>query len=277
VKIKVSASFSGKISTGDFQNSAPFFSAEVEYETPAEGVALEKEIDLNQKRLHDICYGNFKVVADQAKVEKIRNDKKGFRFYKTDIGDLPSVTTVIDPEYRSWVADEDLKIAIAEGNIHHARVAHYIESGKWVDPKQLSGVSPDILALKGRVLGEWNFPAMTVKYPIIALRNGFPVYNHKHKYAGTFDAECMYPLGGTGDPVPTLIDFKRTADKDKNFTQISAYSNCEGMEHIKQMMIVETNSENNQGFKKPLISTSIEKYFEVFLEKRRMFEEIYGI
>lgn len=277
MKIKVSAGFSGKIPTGSFMNMNPSFYAEMEYECVDGNPTVEMEIDALQKRLHATCYQNFKIVAEMAKVEKIKNDLKGFRFYKTDRGEYPSVTTIIDPEYKSFIGEDELAIAVAEGNICHARAAHYIQHGIWEDPKKLEGVGADLLLLKGKFLETWDFPKMLEKYPITQLKNGGVLVNHEHRYAGTNDAECLYPLGGEkgAELVPTIIDFKRTADKDKNFTQMSAYVKC--MPHIQQMMIIETNTQTDQGFSKPKLSGMIDKYFEVFLDKRKTFAEAYGI
>lgn len=277
--VKVSAGFSGKIPTGSFQNSAPSFFAEVEFDSELKGEALERDIDNVQKRLHAIAYQNFHVVAEAAKIEKIKADLKGFRFYPTVFGEYPSVTTIIDPDYKPFVGEEELAIATAEGNICHARAAHFIKTGDWVDPKMLEGVAKDLLLLKGKFIDVWDFPGMLKKFPITGPQNGRTLYNHKHRYAGTNDGECLYPLGGEKDAelVPTIFDFKRTADKHKNFTQMAGYAKCEGMEHIRQMMIIQTNTDTQQGFSKPIISIAVDKYFEVFLDKRATFRETYGI
>ena len=279
MKIKVSAGFSGKIPTGSFQNSAPSFYAEIESDVSVKEEDLENFIDNTQKRLHAIAYRNFKIVADSAAVEKIKNDLKDFRFYPTANGEYPSVTTVLDPDYKPFVGEEELRLATAEGNICHARAAHFIKTGEWVDPKTLEGVGADLMLLKGRFLEVWDFPAMLKKYPLTELKNGRTLVNHSSRYAGMNDGECLYPLGGEKDAeaVPTIFDFKRTADKHKNFCQMAAYSKCEGMEHIRQMAIIETNTKTDQGFSKPILSTAIDKYFEVFLEKRDMFKKTYGV
>jgi hypothetical protein len=243
------------------------------------GDSLLLDIDAIQKRLHAVCLQNFKTVADAARVEKIKADLKGFRFYQTVNGEYPSVTTIIDPDYKPFIGEDELRIATAEGNICHARAAHYIKTGEWVDPQTLDGVAADLLLLKGKFLDVWDFPAMLKKHPMSGLKNGRTIYNHRHRYAGTNDGECLYPLGGEKDAeiVPTILDFKRTADKHKNFTQMAGYAKCEGMEHIRQMMIIETNTQTQQGYSKPIISTAVDKYFEVFLDKRETFKETYGI
>lgn len=276
MKIKVSAGFSGKIPTGSFQNMSPSFSAEVEYEIPSDGATLPLEIiNADQKLLHRIAYENFKIVAEVAKVEKIKNDLKGFRFYKTERGEYPSVTTIIDPEYRPFVGEDELAVAIAEGNICHARAAHFIKTGQWVDPKTLEGVTPDRMLLKGKFIDNWDFPAFLKKYPLENMQNGRTLVNHEHRYAGTHDMDCLI-TDKNGTHV-VIADFKRTPDKHKNFTQMAAYAKCEGMEKIGMMMIIPTNPDNTQGFSKPIVSTDIDKYFELFLDKRAIFKEMYGI
>lgn len=277
MKIKVSASYSGKLPVAAFTNVNPGFFAEIETET--DGETATEEIEKIQRGLHAICLKNFQVVADAAKVEKIQNDFKNFRFYETPSGKYPSVTTVLDPEFKAWVGEEELRIATSEGNILHARAAHYIATGRWVDPKEIEGIGSDLLICKGRFVDYWDFPKMLEKYKIHDMKNGRTVYNHVHKYAGTFDMEGLYPMGGDkdGKAVPTLFDFKRTADRDKNFTQCAAYAKCEGMEHIKQIGIIPMNTDTAQGFSKPILSPSIDKYFEVFKAKRDQFQETYGV
>lgn len=281
MKIKVSASYSGKLPVAAYSNVNPGFFAEVEFESEfsAGSVETNSAINLLQKDLHAICLKNFQIVAEAAKVEKIKADMKGFRFYPTESGSYPSVTTINDPDFKAWVGEDELRIATSEGNILHARAAHFITTGEWVDPKKLDGVGPDLLICKGRILDYWDFPKMLEKYPIREMKNGRTVYNHAERYAGTFDMEGLYPMGGDKDAelVPTLFDFKRTADRDKNFCQIAAYAKCEGMEHIKQMGIIQINTDTAQGFSKPILSPSIDKYFEVFQFKRKAFLETYGI
>lgn len=278
-KIKVSSGFSGKIPTGSFQNSNPSFYAEIELDTTIEGDSLLAEIDSIQKRLHEVAYQNFKIVADAARVEKLKNDLNGFRFYKTPNGDFPSVTTILDPEFKPFCTEDELAVAIAEGNINHARAAYFIEKGVWEDPKNIPGTAPDLAVLKFKFLSAWDFPNFLKKYPLQGMKNGRLLLNQAQRYAGTNDGECIYPLGGEKDGalVPTIFDFKRTPDKEKNFVQMAGYSKCAGMEHIEQMMIIPTNPDNQQGFQKPILSSGVDKFFEIFLEKRKDFLATYGI
>lgn len=271
-RIKVGASFSGTIPTGSFENSRPGFSAEVEYETTLEGDDLYRQIDEDEKRLHDIAFRNFEIVADQARVDKIKSDFKGFRFYDTPYGRLPSVTTVLDPNYRSWVNEERLKVITSEGNLQHARVHHFIRTGKWVDFTELEGVANDLLVCRGVFLDYFDFPAFVEKYGLTDLKNCGRVVNPEARYAGTPDFEAL------AEGFPTLFDLKRTMDKVKNFTQISAYAKCPEMAHIRRMGIIQTwNPKTEQKFGKPVFSDQIDRFYELFDVKRKAFEKEYGV
>ncbi len=276
-KIKVSSSFGGKLPVGDYANMSPSFFAEVELE--ADAANFLDVIEAEQKKLHSVCFKNFKLVADVAKVEKIKNDFKSFRFYKTEFGEYPSVSTVNEPEFKSWVSDEDLRICTSEGNIKHARIYHYIKTGKWVDPKELEGVANDLVVCQGLFFDDFDFPALLEKHPILDMKNGAPIYNHKDRLAGTPDFRGLYPYGGEKGArlAKTLFDAKRTPDKIKNFSQMGGYKTCEGLEDIEQFAILPIHPDNAQNFSKPIITTAVDKFVEIFLNKRRKFLEVYGI
>ena len=102
------------------------------------------------------------------------------------------------------------------------------------------------------------------------LENGDSVTNEKDRYAGTPDGYAV--VAG----VPTIFDIKRTPEKVKNFMQMSAYAKACGKK-IEQMMIIPLNDKTEQGFSKPIVSSDIDKYFELFLYKRKDFKKVYGI
>ena len=102
-----------------------------------------------------------------------------------------------------------------------------------------------------------------------------PIFNPKHRYAGTPD------LLGTYNGLKTLVSIKRTENEVDNLIQESAYAKCEGMEDVKQMMVVEMKAEadggNKQGFSRPAVTTDVAKYRELFLRKRSDVAKIYGV
>lgn len=272
----------GKVADGKFGFEAVGYSASVEKYIPeVSDSKLVNLVDLYQKLLGAITMQNYKNDVDAARAERLKALMKNLRFYKTEFGPYPSVSSVNDPEYKAHCTPEELETAIAEGNISHARAAHYGETGVWLpveNLKEIPTIAQDLVRCKNRFLDGWDFPAMQKEYGLKDFKNGSVVVNHKHRYAGTDDGECLAPLElRKGAPlVPTLIDFKRSFDKEKNLTQIAAYASCPERKHIKQMMVIKTNCMTAKGFCKPIISTEINHYLQMFLVKRAFFLETYG-
>lgn len=284
-KIKVSAQFSGVLPVGNFANMRPGFSAEMEWEEEFKDKEILKfAIETAQQELQAICYGNFEAEANKAKIIKIQEDLKNFRFYDIDGEKYPSVTSISGYDQPFWCSEADLPLYAAQGNIIDAEIRNYVKTGKWASSADLLECTADRHIIKTRVtedgkhlsLDGWNFLAFLEKHPIknmVSIEK--PVVNKKMKYAGTPD------LIGEYNGLKTLVSIKRSKSKVNNFIQDSAYAKCDGMEDIKQIMIVEMKSEedggNKQGWSKPSLTEEIDKYFELFTRKRKDFEKLYGI
>lgn len=275
-KIKIEASFSGVLPTGSYANMRPGFSASMEFE---QDFQTEEEISLcietAQQELQGICYTNFELEANKAKILKIQEDKKDFRFYQLPTGeDVPSVTSILNYDSTFLINDDELQQYASQGNLIHAQVADFIKTGIWHKPQDIEGTAADLFILKkGNLslsLDGWDFQAFLKKYPIENLKNGEVVLSEKERYGGLPDGY------GTVGGVFTIFDIKRTAEKTKNFMQMAAYAKASG-QNVQQMMIIPLNDKTDQGFSKPIISTDIDKYFELFLYKRREFKKVYGI
>jgi hypothetical protein len=280
VKVVVSSSFGGKISTGSFENSSPFFSAQVELTLDrADGEYVLGRIDTYQKDLQGLCQRQFKDVADRLTIERIEKDRKEIRFYLSPTGKkLPSVTSILNLGFTGYgISGEDMSEYASQGNINHARVHHFIKTEKWVAPKELQECWEDILTLKNGSLAlspdACNFPAFLEKYPMEKLKNSESVFNEEHGYAGTPDFTAV-PIFKGADPVESVCDVKRSIDKVKNFMQMAAYAKCLG---LKQMVIVPLNDDTAQGFSKPIVSSDVDGYFEMFLRKLVKFKKQYGL
>lgn len=274
--IRVSASFGGKIPVGSYANMSPSFFAEETIELNDELQDVNSYIKVRQQSLQEICYSNFEAEALKAKLLKIKNDRADFRFTKLPNGEeVPSVTTILGYDFEAYVDDEEMKQYCSQGNVIHAQVAEFIKNKIWKEPKEILELTADLFILKHGSLklptDGWSFEAFLKKHPITNLKNGKTSFNEQYRFGGTPDGE------GDHETLPTLFDVKRTPDKVKNFMQMSAYAKCKGMEHIKQLMIIPLNDKTEQGFSKPIISTDIDKYFELFMAKRRDFRKIYGI
>lgn len=275
-KIKVEASFSGVLPTGSYANMRPGFSASMEFENEfATQEEINMCIEVAQQELQGICYQNFEAEANKAKIMKIREDRKDFRFYTLPDGsEVPSVTSILNYDSDFLVSDDELKQYSSQGNIIHAQVYEYVKSGLWKTPQEIGGIAADLFILKSGSLklslDGWDFTAFLKKYPIEKLENGETVFNEKDKYAGTPDGYGMM------NAIPTIFDIKRTPEKVKNFMQMAAYAKASNKD-IKQMVIIPLNDKTEQGFSKPIISSDIDKYYELFLFKRKEFRKVYSI
>lgn len=212
-KITISASFSGVIPVCEFGNSRPGFASgeefEIEYKDKQE---LDFIIEERQRELMAICLQNFNMEAERAKVQKVKNDLKNFRFYKTGDGEeFPSVTSISGYDKEFFVGDEDLKIYAAQGNIYDAEIRNFVRTGEWKDSKDILECTADRFILKSRSLSSGKslslepcaFRAFLEKYPITELQScEKPVFNKKWRYAGTADLIGIY-LG-----LKTLVSIK---------------------------------------------------------------------
>lgn len=244
-----------------------------------EGIVSDK-IRATQQELQSICYGNFEAEALKAKRIKVQEDLKDIHWYDGPNGEKwPGVTSVINYDTTFYHDAEDMKEYAAQGTIIDAQVKHFIKTGEWKPPHEVPGINAEIFIIKNGKLGlaleGWDFPAFLEKYPLEGMEVGTAVVNSEHQYGGTPDiTTCLYK----GDP--TIADVKRTPDKAKNFMQMAAYEMARrsmGMKPNEQMMVIPLNDKTEQGFSKPVGSREIEKYFELFLYKRREFKKVYGI
>ena len=273
-KIKVSSGFSGVIPTGSYQNSRPNFNAEVEFEVDTkEEVSLA--VETMQEELYMICREKFNCVAEQERIIKIKNDRKDFRFGKLSDGtEAPSVTSILNYDTDFLIPEDDLKQYASQGNIIHSQVAEYIKTGAWKLPKDIEGTTADLFILKSGSLqlslDGWDFLAFLKKYPMENLKNGEIVTNDKERYVGLPDGYATY------NGVPSIFDVKRTPEKTKNFMQMAAYAKA-SKEKVEQMIIIPLNDKTEQGFSKPIVSTDVDKYYELFCYKRKEFRKIYGV
>ena len=277
MKVKVAASFGGKLSTGSYENMSPSFFAETEYDT--ENDSFLTDIDNAQKALHKICYDNFTAVAEGARIAKVKSDRSDFRWYERDGKQYISVTSFLGYDETFNMPDHELKQYAAQGTIIHAQIDKYLETGEWKNPEDIEGLTPYIMIIKSGnlslALDGWSFINFLEKYPMTGMERGTPVFNDKWVYAGLPDISTSIYEG-----VRTLADIKRTPNKIKGFMQCACYEMARremGLTPNKQLMLVPINDKTAQGFSKPLVTQEIEKYFEMAIYKRKQFSAVYGI
>lgn len=289
--IEITSSFTGKISTGQFENAAPFFSAKEVIEIDDVTPEIDRMIEARQSELQEICRNQFKRVAEIEYQEKVAKSYKNIRFYDAGNGQkYPSVTSIINMDENFFTAPDELAQMAARGTIIHKQVELFLQTGKWVEPKEIPEIAPYVFTLVkgnlGLVVDDVSFVNFYKDYPFKVVKQESTVINHMHKYAGRFDILCVIESTNKGKwdkiegiqfDVPTILDVKTGASLDaaKGLIQQSAYAMCD--ETVKQIGLIHLTKENVCGFAKPKVTNKIESYWNIFLNKRQKFSERYGV
>lgn len=286
-KIRVEASYSGVLPVASYSNLRPGFSASMEFENEfRDDAEVELAIEGAQQKLNEICYRAFESEAVKARVLKVQEDLKSVRFHDVDGEKFPSISSITSYDKDFFVGDEDLKIYCAQGNIIDAEIRYFVRSGlkTYLESKDILECTADRFILKSKPLSSgkflalsgWNFRGFLEKYPIQNLESMEKVIHSKrHRIAGTPDLKGVY------NGLKTLISIKRTKSETDNLIQEAGYSLCDTLEDVEQFMVIEMKSEedggNKQGFSKPILTTDVARYRELFLRKRQEFLKIYGV
>lgn len=290
--IEISASFTGKISTGQFENESPYFSVkeileEEQFDTPLSDSVIKNR----QEQLQQMCYDQFKKHAEIAYQEKVVKSYKQIRFYDAGNGQkYPSVTSIINMDANFFTSQEELAQMAARGTIIHKQIELYLSTGKWIEPKEIPEIAFAVMTVVTGSLGlqidDVNFVNFYKDYPFKVLKQESSVINHENKYGGRMDILCVIESTNKGKwdkvegvqfDVPTILDIKTgaTLDKAKGMIQQSAYAMCEP--EVKQIGLIHLTKENQCGYAKPAISNKIDSYWSIFLNKRKLFSERYGV
>lgn len=289
--IKITASFTGTIPTGSYENSKPFYGLEEVLEFDSNEVAPidDNLLKQRQQELHSICYQEFQAQADRCKVERIANEYKGIRFYDVNGKKYPSVTSILNFDADFHVTEDELYQYGARGTILHKQIEIFLKTGEWKEPKDISEVSAEYKAViqgnLGLQLDDVDFRNFYKDYPFKLVCSEEQVSNDENRYAGRFDIKCVIESANKGkwakiDGVKfdeeIILDIKSstTLDKEKGLTQNSAYAKCLG---VGQIGLIHLNKGNECGYSKPVITSNIERYFSLFLRKREQFKQRYGV
>lgn len=275
--VRISGSVEGVIPTGSYNNLRPSFAWEEEI---SDCTMSDAEIQERRKQLYEMSFALLKQAEDRAKAERIERESEELRLVANPAtGRIsPSVTSVINEEIP--INPEDLRQYASAGNCTHGRVRHYIETGKWVDAKDIKSLWIDILVVSRGSLGlscnAGNFPAFLNRYRIIHMRNMGRLFDKDDLYNGEPDFIGIPHFKKGSEPVATVFDVKRTPDKIKNGIQLSAYCRLTG---YKQGVIVPLNDKTEQGFSRPVVydKKTLDGYYGIFLEKRKEFKKRFGL
>jgi len=283
--VEVTASFTGVIPTGEYENEKPLFSLKA----LCTGYSVEEAQEL-QQQLFDVCRAKFQEAQTRSNIRRLEKIRQDLRFYPPE--QYPSVTSIIGWDDDFYISPDQLAQYGARGSIVHTQIEDYCRqliNGKepvWHNPKDIPECYPDLVMLKKGSLGlkydDVNFLGFLEKYPMQFLKLEQVVKNHQDKYAGRQDGKVI-PEGKEWEkigvkPEPTLIDYKTgSIDKRKCFKQLTAYWHCHENEDVRQAVIIPLTNKTQQGFSKPIVLNDKDKYWSLFLKDRKLFKDRFGI
>lgn len=293
--IEISASFTGTIPTGSYENEKPMFHVKETIENVDEELNAPEFIDeriiARQKELHQICYDQFKRHAEASYQERLAKTYRNIRFYDGKDGKkLPSVTSIINWDKDFHMPPDRLKQYASRGTIIHKQVEIYLETGQWKEAKDIPEIYPDLVIVKRGDLGlqvdDVDFKQFYKDYPFKVIGLEDTLYNHVEGYAGRRDIKCVIESENKGKwakiegvmfDVPTILDVKtgKTLDKTSGLKQQTAYWKCD--EEIQQVGLIHLTNENKCGYGKPAVIQDSEKYWHLFLKDLENFKNRYGI
>lgn len=260
------------ISTGSYENQREFFEI---------GATMEDGDDLetSMATLEQFNHSRMRLAVDKAIVERIESERKDFRFLPSPTTGklLPSVTSIINYDADFFQSAEDLRQFCAQGIVMDAQVKHYVKTGKWVEPKEISDIWTELVILnRGKLKLSsdcGDFRGFLSKYTIEGLKVAQRLFNDELGVTGEPDLLGLPKFKGA-EEIDTVFDIKRTADKIKNGMQLSVYCKMMG---YKQGIIIPCNNKTEQRFSKPIVynEKQLAGYFKMFLKKQEEFIKRY--
>jgi hypothetical protein len=194
--IEIQASFSGKISKGNYENESPFFSLKevMEIDEKENKIVDDEFIRNRQHELHELCRKQFKQHEAVSNAERIANEYKNLRFYDIAEGvKYPSVTSIIGWDSDFHMSEDELAQYAARGTIGHKRAEIYLQTGEWKEPKDIPEIYPEIVIVKrGNLnlsINDMNVVGFFKDYPIKVLSLETKIINNQQKYAGRQDVK----------------------------------------------------------------------------------------
>jgi len=300
--IEIHASFTGVISTSQFENEKPLFALKETLELPDELIEKDGEtftapamsnevIKARQKELHELCYSQFQAQAERAYQEKLAGLYRNIRWYPGKDGKkYPSVTSIIgwDEDFR--VPPDELAQYGSRGTIIHKQVELFLKTNEWKEPKDIPEIYPDLVIIKNGNLGlehdNVDFQQFYKDYPFKVISLEDTVVNDDYRYGGRLDIHCIIEKDNPGKwakvdgiqfDVPTILDVKTgsSLDKTKGFKQQTAYAKC--LPEVKQIGLIHLTKENKCGYAKPVVLDNLNKYWHLFLKDLDNFNNRYGL
>lgn len=284
--VHITVSVTGKIPRKSFENYSPYFSlTEIYGESPD---ITDEWRTGRQATLQEQLNLQFEKTRERIVLEELQSQFKNLRFTLNpeDGKKYPHVTDILYWDADFYIPDSELVHYGARGSAVHAMIDNWILTKEWdedvVSKRDLIILRTGFLDSKtGKfvrlydTLPDINFLGFMEEYgKDIQFGEGeFRGFNKEHFYCGQPDRI------GTFKKKKTLFDWKCRAAKDDDFKQMAMYTRLDDkrMQGIEQMVVVPLNPENKQGYGRPVVSTEIEKYFNLALRDRRDYREKFGI
>lgn len=269
MKRTIEQTYSNKatINTGNYENLSPMYALKQIIEIE-DGDIVEKGFEQKEfaemKRIVDTeLQKSISEVKDKEKIEALKN----IRFYEKDGKKYPSVTSIISMGEKPDVPN--IELYGLRGELLHKMMSMYIKDGTLytkVDEETKSKLT---------IIGGIDEHIKCLTYVVEDERAVFDkseqeVFNDEHLFAGRYDAN------GNFDKQPSVFDFKTgTPNKERQeeaLVQLSAYAKC--LRGIKCLVVYPINPKSKQ---EPIVTNDIDKYFSLFLQKRKAFKDKFGV
>lgn len=277
-EITISDEIGGVFSTdSEFDNERHRISMSITYSREL----TEQEIILKRELLKKILRDDMATRERQSYLKYLEKVRRDIRWTKIDGELYPSVTSILETVNPTdfFMDGEQLKSYAARGNVLDTILQKFIETGQWFEYKDLPETWADVKEMKrGKLEMSGNLPAWVEKYKPQFIEGHKRICNKQYRYTGTPDVAF-----GMLDNIPTLFDLKnRTSinkmEKVKIFKQMAAYAKGENLGHqIEQLCMIIVNDGTQQGFSKPVTTTEIDKYFELFLSDLSEFNRKFNL
>lgn len=242
------------VNVGNYENLNPMFNIKVVIE--AEKINITEEFN----RIKLIVDDQLKQSIEDIRLRKRLADIKHLRFKEVNGVLYPHVTDIISPDP---LEIPNIELYGERGDIFHEMFA----KDNW------KPIYTDAEEAKFQLIGGIrNFDFSWVKDDIKFEfdQSEVEVINHEKRYVGKYDKDGLY------DSVPAVFDLKSgnmtKQAQERTFIQLAAYAVC--VPNIERLVIIPCNPKNE---KKPLFTDDIDKYYAMFLQKRAIFFDRFGV
>lgn len=295
-QLEISASISAKIPIAQFENYQPYYHLKETWNTKDGTPDVKKRIEGIQEFLRTKLQGDY----EKVEIERIERTKENIRFYDRGNTKYPSVTSIIHPEgidydpvlleqyasrgtivhKQAEIYIQEKKAVLANKKLSAEQKKASLEKLKLVDPHTVPELEQDVIVVEqGSLELDWedcDFAGFEKKHGKDFSWDELEkkVFSDTYKYAGRVD--CV----GTYKKDKAIIDFKTASNYDKKklgnyLSQLAAYAYTQ--KDVKVLVLVPLNPSNKCGYGAPMITKNIDKYFNKFLQSRRLFKKMYGV